>query len=83
MDLNLDGKKNLLVSDHINGQPFAVIKSGFNQTDRLINAIQEEYDSEKVEISELVIGTQGQKTSFKVTLDDGYQNIELGQIWVY
>ncbi len=84
MELNLDGKKDLLVSDHINGQSFAVVKKGDNQTERLITAIHEEFDSEKVEISELVIGTQGQKTTFKVDLDDdNYQHIELGETWVY
>ena len=73
--------KNYLVSNDINGDCFAVVLKGEDIVDRIIKSIQEEFDSEKVKISNV---EKFNGVSFKVNLDeDTEQFITLTSAFIY
>ena len=81
--IGLDNNFDLLVTNDINGDTFAVVTKGENQDERVLTAIQEEFDDE-VKSIHVTYSDFIPNINFEVTFEnDGKQIIKLVRAFIY
>jgi hypothetical protein len=81
--LELDEQVDLLVSNDINGNVFAVVKKGEKQQERVFLSIQEEFDEEIIGIH-VLYSDCSPNISFVANFDNGNQQpIRLTRAFIY